>query len=63
MLFELAVNMLGDGIREFGLLEIQLTIENLKNHKALRLDNIPSELIQAGGGKLYEKIYKLIVLI
>ena len=29
----------------------------------LGVDHIPSKLIQAGGGKLYEEIHKLIVLI
>ena len=32
-------------------LEVKLAIENLKNHKAPVVDHIPSELIQADGGK------------
>ena len=32
-------------------------------HKAPGVDDIPSELIQAGGGKLYEETHKLIVFI
>ena len=32
-------------------------------HKATRVDHIPSELIQAGGGKLYKEMHKRIVLI
>ena len=44
-------------------IEVELAIENFKNHKAPGVDHIPSELIQAGGGKLYEEIHKLIVLI
>jgi len=35
----------------------------LKRHEATRVDYMPSELIQAGGGKLYEEIHELIVLI
>ena len=35
----------------------------LKEHEAIRVDHIPSKLIQANGGKLYEEIHKLIVLI
>ena len=32
-------------------------------HKATGVDRIPSKLIQAGGGKLYKDIHKLIALI
>ena len=45
------------------LTELQLAMENLKKHKAPGVDHIPSELIQASGGKLCEEIHKLIVLI
>ena len=44
-------------------IEVELAIEKLKRHKATGVDHIPSELIQVGGGKLYEKIHKLIELI
>ena len=50
-------------IPEPSLIEVELAIEKLKRHKATWIDHIPSELIQAGGGKLYEEIHKLIVLI
>ena len=50
-------------IPEYSLIEIELAIEKLKRHKATGVDHIPSELIQAGAGKLYEEIHKLIVLI
>ena len=50
-------------IPEPSLIEVELAIEKLKRHKATGVDNIPSELTQAGGGKLYEEIHKLIVLI
>jgi len=40
-----------------------MSIENLKKHKVPRVDHIPSKLIQASGGKLYEQINKPIVLI
>ena len=43
-------------IPEPSLIEVQFAIEKL-----IGIDNIPFELIQAGGGKLYEEIYKLIV--
>ena len=44
-------------IPEPGLEEVELAIEKLKRHKATGVDQIPSELIQAGGGKLYEEIH------
>ena len=44
-------------------IEVEIAIENLKKHKATRVDRIPSKLIQAGGGKLYKDIHKLIALI
>ena len=47
----------------FYIIEVELAIEKLKRHKATGVDYIPSELVQAGGGKLYEEIHKLIVLI
>ena len=50
-------------IPEPSLIEVELAIEKLKRHKATGVDHIPSELIQAGGGKLYEEIHELIVLI
>ena len=50
-------------IPEPSLIEVELAIEKLKRHKATGVDHIPFELIQAGGGKLYEDIHKLIVLI
>ena len=50
-------------IPEPSLTEVELAIEKLKRHKAIEVDHILSELIQAGGGKLHEEIYKLIVLI
>ena len=50
-------------IPESSLIEVELAIEKLKKHKATGVDHIPSELIQAGGSKLYKEIHKLIVLI
>jgi hypothetical protein len=50
-------------IPEHNLIEIELAIEKLKKHKFTGLDHIPSELIQAVGGELYEEIHKLFVLI
>ena len=50
-------------IPEPSFIEVELAIEKLKMHKATGVDHIPSKLIQAGGGNLYEEIHKLIVLI
>ena len=44
-------------IPEPSLIEVELAIKKLKRHKTTAVDHIPSELIQAGGGKLYEKIH------
>ena len=44
-------------------IEVEQAIEKLKRHKVTGVDHIPSELIQAGRGTLYEEMYKLIVLI
>ena len=38
------------------LIEVELAIEYLKRHKATGVDHIPSELIQAGGDKLFKEI-------
>ena len=50
-------------IPEPSIIEVELAIEKLKRHKATGVDHIPYKLIQAGGGKLYKEIHKLIVLI
>jgi len=50
-------------IPEPSLIEVELAIDKLKRHKATGVDHIPSELIQAGGGKLYAEIHKLIAII
>ena len=51
-------------IPEPSFLEIEHAIEHLKNHKAPRVDLIPSELIQAGGDqvRVYEEMHELIGL-
>ena len=50
-------------IPEPSLIEVELTIENLKKHKAPGVHHIPLQLIQAGGDKLCEEIHILTVLI
>ena len=45
------------------LFEVELAIEKLKNHKSLGIDQIPAELIKAGGRTICCKIHKLIISI
>ena len=51
------VNTKESDIPEPSLKEVELAIEKFKRHKATRVDHIPSELIQAGGGKLYKETH------
>jgi hypothetical protein len=43
--------------------EIELAIDKLKSHKSPGIDQIPAELIKAGGRKVRSEIYKLIISI
>jgi hypothetical protein len=38
-----------------------LSIENLKSHKSSGIDQIPAELIKAGGRTIRSKIHKIII--
>ena len=44
-------------------MEVELAIEKLKRHKSPGIDQIPAELIKAGGGTICCAIYKLIIAI
>jgi hypothetical protein len=44
-------------------LEVELAIEKLENYKSTSVDQIPAELIQAGGETLHSEILKLMKLI
>ena len=44
-------------------LEVQLVIEKLKSHKSPGIDQIPAELIKAGGRTISYEIHKLIIAI
>jgi len=44
-------------------LEVELAIEKLKNHKSPGIDQIPAELIKAGGRTTCSAIHKLIISI
>ena len=43
--------------------EVELAIEKLKNHKSPGIDQIPAELIKAGGRTIRGEIHKLIISI
>ena len=43
--------------------EFELAIEKLKNHKSPGIDQIPAELIKAGGRTIRGEIHKLIISI
>jgi len=43
--------------------EVELAIGKLKRHKSPGIDEIPAELIKAGGGKICREIHKLITSI
>ena len=43
--------------------EVELAIDKLKRHKSLYIDEIPAELIKAGGGTICLEIHKLITSI
>jgi len=43
--------------------EVELAIDKLKSHKSPGIDQIPAELIKAGGRTIYFEIYKLITSI
>jgi len=43
--------------------EVQLAFDKLKSHKSPGIDQIPAELIKAGGRKIYLEIHKLITSI
>jgi hypothetical protein len=42
--------------------EVEITIEKLKSYKSPGIDQIPAELIQAGGNTLLSEIHKLIIV-
>jgi len=43
--------------------EVELAIDKIKSHKSSGIDQIPAELIKAGGRKIYLEIHKLIISI
>jgi sorting nexin-29 len=49
-------------VPEPSLVEVEISIGKLKSYKSPGTDNIPAELIKAGGETLYSEIHKLIVV-
>jgi hypothetical protein len=47
-------------VPELGFIEVVIAIENLKSYKSPGADQIPAELIKAGGETLYSEIHRLI---
>ena len=43
--------------------EVELDIDKIKSHKSPGIDQIPAELIKAGGRTIYVEIHKLIISI
>jgi hypothetical protein len=43
--------------------EVEMAIEKLKRYKSPGIDQIPAELIKAGGSKICSEIHKLIISI
>ena len=50
-------------VRELSAFEVEMAIEKLKGHTLSRIDQIPAELIKAGGIKIHFEIHKLITSI
>ena len=50
-------------VSEPSALEFELAIEKLKSHKSPGFDQIPAELIKAGGSTIHCAIHKLILAI
>jgi hypothetical protein len=48
---------------EPSLVEVEIAIGKLKSYKSPGTDNIPAELIKAGGETLYSEIHRLICCI
>ena len=53
----------GPLVPEPSVFEVELVIEKIKNRKSPGIDQIPAELIKAGGSTIRREIYKLIISI
>ena len=50
-------------VSESSAFEFEMAVEKLKSYKSLGIDQIPAELIEAGGRTIRSKIHKLIISI
>ena len=50
-------------VSELSAFEVELAIEKLRSHKSPGIDQIPAELIKAGGKTIHSEICKLIISI
>jgi len=57
------IHTVGPLVLEPSAFEVELTIGKLKNHKSPGIDQIPAELIKAGGRTICSAIHKLIISI
>jgi hypothetical protein len=48
-------------VPEPSVLEVELAIEKLKSHKSPAIDQIPAELIKAGGRTIHCAFHKLLI--
>ena len=48
-------------VPELSVFDVQLAIEKVKSHKSPGIDQIPAELIKAGGRTICYEIHKLII--
>jgi len=49
-------------VPEMSAFEVEMAIEKLKGHKSPGTDQIPAELIKAGGRTIHSDIHKLVVV-
>ena len=60
---EVEINTAEPLVPEPSALEVELAIEKLKNKKSAGIDQIPAEMIKAGGSTIRGEIHKLIISI
>jgi len=55
------IHTAGPLVLELSTFEVEMATEKLKEHKSPGIDQIPAELIKAGGRKIRSEIHKLII--
>jgi hypothetical protein len=59
---QMVIHVVEPLVPEPALVEVEIAIGKLKSYKSPGSDNIPAELIKAGGETLYSEIHRLFVL-